>query len=1032
MDYTKFYEGKSFDAYEFLGCHLENRGAVFRVYAPNAVRVSVIGEFNGWQDTPMNRIEEGGIYAVYIAGVKAGQMYKYKIYKKDGSCVDHSDPYGYGMELPPASASIVRDLKEYELHDNKWCEERADIREKAVNIYELHAGCWKRNNGKYYRYDELAEKLIPYLKEYSYNYVELLPIMEYPHDDSWGYQPTGFFAPTARYGTAADFKKMVDLLHENGIGIILDFVVKQFSTEYYALADFDGTPLYGGADGRFNYSDKFVCSFLQSAAAYWVEEYHIDGLRIGLDKGVDKEFIREMNQGLKELHKGIVLIAENDDDCEGLTAAHAQGCEEQSSLYFDYFCNKKWTKSTLEYFSRPYTERNNCAADFANQVLVLRSDKEKQSNAILAISHDDMAHGNGTVIQRIYGEYDEKFAQARLLYAYMTALSGRKLLFMGNEIAHFREWEAGREQDWNLLDFAKHRKFAEFMKALNKLSLESGALNSDKDLIMVFNFSEKEAEVTSPQGTEKCIKLLLDSEWSGFGGNEESEKEIIPDNGEYRFKLPAFSARYYSCSGEEPCKPENKPENASKEAIEEPPVEANEESEAAQPENVEEICHVSCDITPVDGTWYDRAVVYHIYPLGFCGAPDYNEGDKTKGSRILKVLEHIPHLTEMGINTIYFGPIFESYWHGYDTTDYYKTDTRLGSIEDFKQVFKALKDNGIKIILDGVFNHVGRSFAPFKDLQEKRENSQYKDWFCGVNFGAQSAAGDSFSYDTWQGNWELVKLNLKNPLVVDYLLGAVKQWIELFDIDGLRLDAADCIDKEFFKRLKSFTQGLKQDFWLMGEIIHGDYKMWANPEMMHSVTNYECWKGIYSSHNDKNYFEIAHSLRRQFAKGGIYENLRLYNFLDNHDVNRIASLLKNPKDLKNAYTLMFMMPGVPSVYYGSEWGVFGVKTSGREADKPVRQSIDAVMENKQDTELPKHISELAGLRKNSNAMVYGSYEDVLIRNQQLVIARKYKEEILFAAFNIAEQTEEISFAYEGKNYTVTLEPHSSRVICGKA
>mgnify|MGYP000155195457 CR=1 FL=1 len=271
-----------------------------------------------------------------------------------------------------------------------------------------------------------------------------------------------------------------------------------------------------------------------------------------------------------------------------------------------------------------------------------------------------------------------------------------------------------------------------------------------------------------------------------------------------------------------------------------------------------------------------------------------------------------------------------------------------------------------------------------------------------------------FTYDpialhTERGREEIIVENptyVQQPLiqaVVDHLLGAVKMWVETFDIDGLRLDAADCIDKEFFKQLKVYTQGLKKDFWLMGEIIHGDYKMWANPDMMHSVTNYECWKGIYSSHNDKNYFEIAHSLRRQFAKGGIYENLRLYNFLDNHDVNRIASLLKNPADLENVYTMLFCMPGIPSVYYGSEWGIAGVKTSGKEADLPVRPPVEEAEAAKRDTGLEKHIAALSKLRQTTNALVYGEYADILVRNEQLVFVRQYNKEAVIAAFNIAVQ-----------------------------
>ena len=255
--------------------------------------------------------------------------------------------------------------------------------------------------------------------------------------------------------------------------------------------------------------------------------------------------------------------------------------------------------------------------------------------------------------------------------------------------------------------------------------------------------------------------------------------------------------------------------------------------------------------------WVNEAIFYHIYPLGFCEAPKYNEGEKTADVRILKVLEWIPHLKELGVNAIYFGPIFESIAHGYDTSTYYLTDSRLGSKEDFKNVFDALHKNGIRVVLDGVFNHVGRGFWAFNDVQHKLWDSEYKDWFSGLNFSQKSPLGDGFSYDMWEGNADLVKLNLKNKAVCDHLIGAVKMWIEDLGIDGLRLDVADCVDKDFFKLLRRETTAVKEDFWLMGEIIHGDYRDWANEDMLHSVTNYECWKGIYSSHNDKNYFEIA-------------------------------------------------------------------------------------------------------------------------------------------------------------------------------
>lgn len=427
-------------------------------------------------------------------------------------------------------------------------------------------------------------------------------------------------------------------------------------------------------------------------------------------------------------------------------------------------------------------------------------------------------------------------------------------------------------------------------------------------------------------------------------------------------------------------------------------------------------------------SWIREAVFYHIYPLGFTGAPRYNEGEKTSGERILEVLDWIPHLKELGINAVYFGPVFESVSHGYDTTDYYKTDTRLGTRESFRKVFLALHENGIRVVLDGVFNHVGRGFFAFEDVQKNREHSEYKDWFCNLNFSWGNSLGDSFCYENWHGADELVKLNLGNPKVCEYLLGAVEMWIEEFGIDGLRLDAADCIDREFFKKLKNFTKSKKEDFWLMGEIIHGDYRMWANEEMLDSVTNYECWKGIYSSHNDKNYFEIAHSMKRQFGEGGLYQNLCLYNFLDNHDVNRIGSLLKNREHLKNVYTLLYTMPGVPSVYYGSEWGIEGRKGQGMDADLPLRPKLDFEMMHEENPKLTEHIGQLSEIRKNSDALKYGGYEEILVRNEQLAFARRTEEEYKIIALNLAEQEVSLSFSYQGKDYEVELEGYSSKIF----
>lgn len=438
---------------------------------------------------------------------------------------------------------------------------------------------------------------------------------------------------------------------------------------------------------------------------------------------------------------------------------------------------------------------------------------------------------------------------------------------------------------------------------------------------------------------------------------------------------------------------------------------------------------MAAQITPVEsGNWVDSAVFYHIYPMGFCGAADRNEGEATAGHGILKLLDWIPHLKAIGINAVYFSPIFQSLTHGYDTSDYFDTDSRLGTKEEFKQVFAKLRENHIHIVLDGVFNHVGRGFWAFKDVQEKLWDSPYKDWFSGLNFDHGNASGDRFHYDCWEGHEELVKLNLRNPAVVKHLLDAVSMWIDEFDIDGLRLDAADCVDMDFFRKLRSLVKGKKPHFWLMGEIIHGDYKRWANPDMLDSTTNYECWKGIYSSHNDKNYFEIAHSLRRQFGQGGMYKDLELYSFVDNHDVNRIASLLNDDRNLKNVYTLLFAMPGVPSIYYGSEWGIKAVKGHGYDADKPLRPCLDIHEMEKLSPELGEHIRMLSDLRACSAALQKGDYEEIFLQNRQYAFARVLGDDVKVAAFNIDDSDYNFHFDFRGKKYEFTLKPYTSCII----
>lgn len=405
-------------------------------------------------------------------------------------------------------------------------------------------------------------------------------------------------------------------------------------------------------------------------------------------------------------------------------------------------------------------------------------------------------------------------------------------------------------------------------------------------------------------------------------------------------------------------------------------------------------------------SWVNESVFYHIYPLGFCDAPKKNE-HQAPVMRIKKVEEWIPHLKSMGISAVYFGPVFASSSHGYDTSDYYQLDPRLGDNAAFAEVCSSLHQNGIRVVLDGVFNHVGRDFWAFQDVCKNKESSPYCGWFQNLNFGGNSPCGDPFWYEGWQGHYALVKLNLRNPDVVQHLLDAVGSWIDQFEIDGLRLDAADCVDMDFFRRLRGYCKGRNPDFWLMGEIIHGDYNRWANSEMLDSVTNYECHKGLYSSHNDKNYFEIGYSLNRQSGNGGIYKNLCLYNFTDNHDVNRLASFLKNHAHLRNVYTLLYTMPGVPSIYYGSEWGIAGARD--KYSDDALRPCLTLGEIPNADETLPAFLGTLAQLRQRLSALKYGEYEQVMLKNEQFIFCRTHGAQQVYVALNLADHAEYVEF-----------------------
>lgn len=393
--------------------------------------------------------------------------------------------------------------------------------------------------------------------------------------------------------------------------------------------------------------------------------------------------------------------------------------------------------------------------------------------------------------------------------------------------------------------------------------------------------------------------------------------------------------------------------------------------------------------------WAYEGIFYQIYPIGFCGAPTANDGKTV--SRILKLKDWSSYLESLGISSILLNPIFESDNHGYDTRDYKKIDCRLGTNEDFAEVCKDLHAHNVKIVLDGVFNHVGRDFWAFKDVQEKKWDSPYKDWFC-INFDGNSCYNDGFWYEGWEGHFELVKLNLANSAVVDYLLECVKGWIDEFDIDGLRLDVAYCLDRNFMKRLRSFCQELKPDFALIGEVLFGDYNQIVNDEMLHSCTNYECYKGIYSSFNSMNMFEIAHSLNRQYGpeQWCIYRGKHLMSFVDNHDVTRIASILTNKNHLPLTYGLLLGMPGVPCIYYGSEWGEEGVKAPNND------YALRPCFEEPKPNELTEEIKKMIHVRTGSNALCHGSYRNVVLTNHQLIFERRTDDERMLVAINASD------------------------------
>ena len=587
-----FYKGNEFEAYEFYGAHITEDGVVFRTYAPNASKVSLICDLSEWEELPMEQIIDGRSYELTLPEAEEGMRYKYRIYDKNGSFIDHADPYAFGAELRPGTCSVVRSIEGFSFTDEKWLEKRTDHRSEPMNIYEVHLGSWRRKSDEdeegWYSYSEIADELAEYAGKYGYNYIELMPLGEHPCDESWGYQATGFFAPTARYGTPKQLMELVDKCHSRGIGVIVDFVPVHFAVDHYGLTEYDGTKLYEHptddigynewGSRNFIHSKGEVQSFIQSAANYWLSVYHFDGLRMDAirnmiywngEEGRGENlkaisFLKSMNSGLKARHPSAVIAAEDSSSYPKVSAPVFDG-----GLGFDYKWDLGWMHDTLEYFQSAPMYRTRDYHKLTFSMLYFYNEK-----FILPLSHDEVVHGKATVAQKMNGQYPDKFPQARALYMYMIAHPGKKLNFMGSEFAQLREWDEKRQQDWDMLKYPMHDSFREYIRQLNMIYLKYSALHYDfdptnfcwedcnsalrcvyamrrksaeGDILAVLNFSDwYQADYTVNVGKGHKLTLLLDSDWQSFSGRTpDGKSDYTYSNDTIKLNIPPFSGMMF-------------------------------------------------------------------------------------------------------------------------------------------------------------------------------------------------------------------------------------------------------------------------------------------------------------------------------------------------------------------------------------------------------------------------------------------------------------------------------------------------------